>query len=308
MRFGLAGTGPWARTTHAPAIAATPGVSLAAVWGRNPAAASALAAQYGAVACTDFGAFADAVDAVTFAVPPDVQALLATRAAEAGKHLLLEKPVALSVDDADSLVAAVESSGVAAVVFFTLRYNTEIRAWLTDEHARGGWSGGGWSGGVALWLGSALQPGNPFNTPWRRERGGLWDLGPHVVSLLWTCLGPVLSVAAIPGADDVTHLILRHESGATSTATVTLSAPEAAAGTNLFVWGEAGRSVMPATPVDPVEALRVAASELVECASSGQRSHPCDVRFGRDVVRVLAQAQAQLPARDPRHQGRLNGG
>jgi predicted dehydrogenase len=297
MRFGLVGTGLWARTAHAPAIAATPDASLTAVWGRDASAASSLAAEYGAAACTDVGALFDAVDAVAFAVPPDVQAPLATRAAEAGKHLLLEKPIALSVDDADKLVAAVESSGVASVVFFTMRFNPEVRAWLTDSRARGGWSGRGWSGGVALWLGSALQPGNPFNTPWRRENGGLWDLGPHVVALLWTCLGPVASVEAIAGPDDLTHLVLRHKGGATSTATVTLSAPEAAAGNNLFVWGEAGRSVMPATLVDPVESLRVAAAELISCADSGAREHPCDVRFGREVVRVLAAAQAQLSAR-----------
>ena len=297
MRFGLAGTGFWARTTHAPALAATPGATLTAVWGRDAGKAESLAAEHGATAFADIAAFLDAVDAVAFAVPPHVQAPLAIQAAAAGKHLLLEKPISLSADDADAMVAAVAASGVASVVFFTMRFNAEIRAWLTDEHARGGWSGGGWSGGVAVWLGSALHPGNPFNTPWRREKGGLWDLGPHVVSLLWACLGPVTSVDAVPGAEDVTHLVLRHESGATSTAMVTLSAPAAASGNNLFVWGEAGRSVMPATHVDPVGALRVAAAELVACAASGQREHPCDVRFGREVVRVLAAAQAQLDSR-----------
>ena len=150
-------------------------------------------------------------------MPPHVQAPLAVRAAEAGKHLLLEKPIALSVDEADKLVAAVKAADVASVVFFTQRFNTEIRAWLADEHARGGWSGAGWSGGVAVWLGSALQPDSPFNTPWRQEKGGLWDLGPHVVSMLWACLGPVTSVSAVAGAADVTHLVLRHESGASST-------------------------------------------------------------------------------------------
>jgi predicted dehydrogenase len=297
MRFGLAGTGFWARTTHATAIATTPGGTLAAVWGRDTRSAQSIAAEHGATAFEDIGAFLDAVDAVAFCVPPYVQAPLAVRAAAAGKHLLLEKPISLSVEDADAMVAAVESAGVASVVFFTTRFNTEVRAWLSDTHARGGWSGGGWSGGVAVWLGSALQPGSPFNTPWRREKGGLWDLGPHVVSLLWACLGPVTSVHAIAGGEDVTHLVLRHESGATSTATVTLSAPAAASGNNLFVWGEAGRSVMPATPVDPVDALRTAAAELISCAAAGQRDHPCDVRFGREVVLVLAAAEAQPPDR-----------
>jgi predicted dehydrogenase len=293
MRFGLVGTGHWARIAHAPALASTPGVSLAAVWGRNADAARSLAAQHGAAGFSDVTAFLDAVDAVAFAVPPDVQAPLAVRAADAGKHLLLEKPVALSVSDADKLVDAVDAAGVASVVFFTHQFNTEIRAWLADERARG--ADGGWSGGVAVWLGAALQPDSPFNTPWRRDKGGLWDLGPHVVAMLWACLGPVTSVTAVAGGTDVTHLVLRHSGGASSAATVTLSAPPAAAGNNLFVWGEAGRSVMPATPDDPVDALRVAALELVASAESG-RPHPCDVRFGRDVVRVLADAQAQLEA------------
>ena len=112
MRIGLVGTGYWATCTHAPALATTPGATLTAVWGRNAAAASALAARFGAIPCDDFGEFLGHVDAVAFAVPPDVQAPLAIRAAEAGKHLLLEKPVALGVEDADAVVTAVDRKSV----------------------------------------------------------------------------------------------------------------------------------------------------------------------------------------------------
>jgi predicted dehydrogenase len=294
MRFGLVGTGYWAQITHAPALADTPGAELAAVWGRRQAAAATLAAEHGATGHTDFDAFLDGVDAVAFAVPPHIQAPLAIRAAQAGKHLLLEKPVALSVDDADKLVAAVEEARVASVAFFTWRFNTEIRAWLTDEQARGGWDGEGWSGGAAIWLGTSLQAGNPFNTPWRREKGALWDLGPHLVGMLWASLGPVTEVTAVAGKADMAHLILRHESGATSTVTTTQSAPEPAAGVTVFVWGEAGRSIMPADLVDSVAALRTATTELIAGARAGRVAHPCDVRFGRDITRVLAEAEAQL--------------
>lgn len=297
MRFGLVGTGHWARITHAPALATTAGLTLASVGGRDPVAARALAAGHGATAPADFDAFLDSVDAVAFAVPPQVQAPLAIRAAEAGKHLLLEKPVALSVETADQLVAAVEKAGVASVVFFTWRFDREIRAWLADEQARGGWRGGGWSGGVAVWLGNSLEPDSPFNTPWRQEKGALWDLGPHMVAMLWACLGPVTSVTAVAGQGDVAHLVLGHQGGASSTATMTQGAPAAASGSNLFVWGAAGRSVMPAIPADPEQSLRVAAAELAAAAGAGQAQHPCDVRFGRDVVEVLAQAEAQLSAR-----------
>ncbi|MGH3209517.1 MAG: Gfo/Idh/MocA family protein [Trebonia sp.] len=300
MRFGLVGTGYWARSTHAPALASTPGAELVAFWGRDLAAATVLAAEYDATAYADFGAFLDSVDAVAFAVPPHVQARLAVRAAQAGKHLLLEKPVALSADEADKLVAAVEEAQVASVVFFTWRFNTEIRAWLTDEQARGGWSGEGWSGGASIWLGTSLAAGNPFNTPWRREKGALWDLGPHLVGMLWACLGPVTEVTAVPGKADVAHLVLRHKSGVTSTVTTTQSAPEAAAGVTVFVWGEAGRSLMPAELVDSVAALRTAVAELCAGPAAGHITHPCDVRFGRDITRVLAEAEAQLSG--PRRQ------
>ena len=296
MRFGLVGTGYWASLTHAPALATTPGATLAAVWGRNAEAASALAARYGAIPCDDFDEFLGRVDAVALAVPPHVQAPLAIRAAEAGKHLLLEKPIALSVSGADAVVTAVEKAGVASVLFLTWRFNREIRAWLADEQARGGWSGEGWSGGTAIWLGTSLQPDSPFNTPWRQEKGALWDLGPHLVGMLWACLGPVTSVTAVAGQGDVTHLVLGHEGGPSSTTTMAQDAPEAASGYTLFVWGAAGRSVMPATPPDPGESLRVAAAELIAAASSGRADHPCDVSFGRDIVRVLAEAEAQLPA------------
>src|ERR1700761_7801701 len=111
MRFGLVGTGHWARVTHAPALAALPGAELTAVWGRDPAAAALLAAEHGAVPYPDFDVFLEHVDAVAFAVPPNVQAPLAVRAAQAGKHLLLEKPAALSVTDADELAAAVAAAG-----------------------------------------------------------------------------------------------------------------------------------------------------------------------------------------------------
>ena len=291
-RFGLVGTGHWARIAHAPALASTEGIEFAAVWGRNRAAARALAAEHGTRAYDDIDAFLSDVDAVAFSVPPDVQGALAVRAAGAGKHLLLEKPIATSDAAADALVRAVRDNGVASVVFFTARFQPEVRAWLADVAGRGGWAGGN-----AVWLGSALSAASPFNTPWRREKGALWDLAPHLVSLLWASLGPVVSVTADAGRADVTHLVLHHASGATSTVTVTLSATEAGAYSELYLWGESGRSAAPAETDQPVRPLRVALTELACQIGSGQPGHPCDVRFGRDIGRVLATAQRQLDAR-----------
>jgi predicted dehydrogenase len=294
MRFGLAGTGYWARIAHAPALSSTAGVEFTAVWGRNPQAAADLAAEYRATPYHDVSAFLAGVDAVSFAVPPDVQAPIATQTAREGKHLLLEKPIALTEAAADGLVEAVEQAGVASIVFFTHRFEPDVRAWLAEVETRGVWAGG-----ASAWLGTALRESNPFNTPWRQDRGGLWDLGPHVISLLWASMGPVTSVTADAGLADVTHLVLHHRGGATSTATLTLSAAEAAAGFETYVWGESGRLPVPGGDVDQVAALRTALGELVANARAGQTEHPCDVRFGRDVGRVLAEAQRQIDARRP---------
>jgi predicted dehydrogenase len=292
LRFGLVGTGHWARIAHAPALASTDGIELAAVWGRNAGAAADLAAGYRATAHDDVAAFLADIDAVAFAVPPDVQAPIAIRAARAGKHLLLEKPVAIAAADAEELAGAVERAGVASVVFFTARFQADVRAWLAQVTAAGGWAGG-----CAVWLGSALLPGSPFNTPWRRDKGALWDLAPHLISLLWASLGPVRSVTAQAGLADVTHLILRHQAAVTSTVTVTLNAPEVAEFTDLYLWGRAGRSVAPVETPDPVIPLRTALTELAANARSGQASHPCDVQFGRAVAHVLADAQHQIGTR-----------
>lgn len=291
MRFGLAGTGYWAQVAHARALADAPGIEFAAVWGRNSEATGTLAASFGATAHSDFDAFLADVDAVAFSVPPNVQSELAVRAARAGRHLLLEKPLALTAEASDAIVAAVEAAGIASVVFFTSRFQPDARAWLDLVT-----TAGGWAGGHVVWLGSVYAESSPFNTPWRREKGALWDLGPHGISLLWAILGPVESVTADIGRGDLTHLVLHHQGGATSTATMTLGAPEAAEGFDLQIWGEHGRASVPPLAGDPVGALRVAVTELADNVRSGRTSHPCDVRFGNAVTQVLAQAQRAIDA------------
>jgi predicted dehydrogenase len=293
MRFGLAGTGYWAQAAHARALAATTGAKLTAVWGRDQAKAAALAGPYGAAAHTDFDAFLADVDAVAFSVPPDVQSELGVRAAVAGKHLLLEKPVALTAAAAGRLADAVTAAGVASLVFFTARFQADIRDWLTAA------AGTPWSGAQVVWLGSATDGSSPFNTPWRRVHGGLWDLGPHALSVLTATLGPVVSVLADGGPGDVAHLILRHESGATSTVTVTVQAPPELDTFRLVLWGEHGRSPLPALADDPAVALGTAVAELISAARSADRAHPCDVHFGAAVTRVLADAQQQIDTRRP---------
>jgi predicted dehydrogenase len=293
MRFGLVGTGHWARATHAPAIAATAGAELVGVWGRRPEAVQPIADEHGARASDNFDRLLDDVDAVAFSVPPHVQAPLATQAARAGKHLLLDKPIALSREDSDALADAVAAAGVASVVFFTSRFVPEVRDWLADVNTTSDWDGA-----TAHWLGDTFGEGSPYaDSQWRRDKGGLWDLAPHILSILLPILGPVDRVTSERGPRDMTNLLLHHASGATSVSTVSVEAPPAATVMDVVVWGARGRSWMPAGFDAPTAALGVALGELITVAESGLVDHPCDVRFGRDIVHVLATAAAQLEAR-----------
>ena len=209
---------------HAAALASHPQAWLVGVWGRDPAKAASLAAAFGAEAFGEFDALLDAVDAVAFSVPPQVQAELAPWAAEAGRHLLLEKPLALSPAAADRVIEAVARNGVASVVFFTERFVADREAWLDGLRADGRCLGA-----EATWLASLSTPGNPFaGSPWRRTEGALWDVGPHALAAVLPVLGPVSAVVGARGHDGIVQLVLTHESGATSTLHLSLTMPTAA--------------------------------------------------------------------------------
>jgi predicted dehydrogenase len=292
MRFGLVGTGPWAALAHGPGLVEARDAELVGVWGRSRDKAESLAATLGVRGYDDYAAFLADVEAVAFAVPPDAQVELAVPAAQAGKHLLLEKPVALDVAGAHALRAAVDDAGVASVVFFTDRFVPAARVWFDQVDATGGWRGG-W----LRWFSALQRPDNPFgDSSWRRQYGAVWDTGPHALSTLGAALGPVAALTAVGGEGDLVTLVLGHESGASSTVTLTQFAPPAAEGFEAAVWGDAGVLHMPPRPEGSVAGpYATAADELVAAASTGS-PHALDIVLGTRVVELLADAAAQLDA------------
>lgn len=290
MRIGLLGTGPWAQAAHAPALSGHDAWDFAGVWGRRADAAKELADRHGVPAYDDVDALLADVDAVAVALPPAVQADLAVRVARAGRHLLLDKPLAPTVEQGRAVVDAVREAGVASVVFFTTRFQPETEAWITEQAAADGWFTA-----RAEWLGSVFTSDSPFAaSPWRREKGALWDVGPHALSVLLPVLGDVRRVAAaVRGPGDTALLVLDHVGGASSTLTLSLTAPPAAAGVTVELRGAAGVSGLPNSSGSAVSALVRAADALSEAARTG-RPHPCDAAFGQRVTEILAQAEAMV--------------
>jgi predicted dehydrogenase len=221
-----------------------------------------------------------------------VQAGLAVAAAAAGRHLLLDKPLALSLEAADRVVEAVADAQVASLIFFTLRFLPEVAAWMQRVEGAGDWHGGD-----GAWLGTALEPGSPFaDSPWRQRKGALWDLGPHMLALAVPTLGPVGRVTAATGLGDTVHLVLGHEGGASSVLTLSQTVPAAAEGRSFQLYGPQGRSAVPPFELAHRVALDEAIGQLTAMVAAGATVHPCDVRLGRDTVAVLEAAERSLAA------------
>lgn len=290
-RFGVVGTGYWAEQAHLPVLKASEAVELVGVWGRSPEKAAALGAAFGAAAFTRFDDMLAQVDALSFAVPPDVQADLVPQAAGAGKHLLLEKPVALTVPAAERALRAAEDAGVAAVVFltraFTHAVEQEIRTLAAD---------GPWERCSARFHAGALRPGSPYAaSTWRQTHGALWDLGPHLLSVLLPILGPVSEVRATRDDSGVVRLKLRHESGTCSEATATLFAEPAAQGEEYVLTAGARSRSLQVPPAPRQQAFGTALSALVEMIGGNREGEGrYGLRTGAEITRILASAEQDM--------------
>jgi len=116
---------------HADAYYRNPYTELVAVMDADQGRAQEVGARYGVNAYTSVDELLqkETFDIVSIAVPEGQRSPLAAACAQAGKHLLLEKPLTPSLEETDRLIAAVEAAGVTAMVNFILRFDPRyIRA------------------------------------------------------------------------------------------------------------------------------------------------------------------------------------
>ncbi|WP_019202981.1 Gfo/Idh/MocA family protein [Tsukamurella sp. 1534] len=283
LRIGLVGAGPWAQDTHAPALAAHPGVDFVGGWARDPEAAARVFPR----AFESPSALFDAVDAVAFAVPPNVQAPLAIEAARAGRHVILDKPIALDLDGATALAEAVSGAGVRSIVAFTRRFAPETREFITAARALGP---------VAVegqWLSGAVLGGKYAASQWRHEDGALYDVGPHVIDLVDAVAGPVESVTAAShdGPSDTWTVQAVHEGGAASSMSLSIKTPVTPTVMRVTAHSGAGCAVLDSRATPATECFAVLLDEFLESVATG-RDHPLGVLRGLHVQRVIAQVRA----------------
>jgi predicted dehydrogenase len=286
MKIGLVGAGPWARKTQAPSLLAHPGVDFTGVWARRPDAA----VELGAPVYESFDALLDAVDAVAFAVPPAVQAGFALRAARAGKHVLLDKPIAATVAEAEELAEAVTTAEVRSMVTLTLRFAPETRQFLASTAGRP------WAAGSGTWFSGATLGGAYSESQWRHDDGAILDIGPHVFDLLDAALGTIARVAYSHRdvASDSWTVLLEHEGGARSTVQLSLRTPVMPSLMRIELSGPAGVDTFTDRSTSSTDCYAVLLDEFLESVESGV-DHECSVHRGLHLQRVIDRAREWAP-------------
>ncbi|HEY6759840.1 MAG TPA: Gfo/Idh/MocA family oxidoreductase [Baekduia sp.] len=224
LRVALAGYGLAGSTFHAPLIAATAGLELTAVVTRSEERRSALRAEHpGAVAVDALGDALGDVDLVVVAAPNRFHVELAREAVDAGKHVVVDKPLAVRAAQARELAGAAAAAGVLLSVFHNRRWDDDFLT-LGREVAAGRF-------GRVVGVESRFDRWRPEikQGAWREladpaDGGGLLlDLGSHLVDQAVQLLGPVVSVYAEldvrrPGAvvEDDVFVALEHADGVRS--------------------------------------------------------------------------------------------
>jgi UDP-N-acetyl-2-amino-2-deoxyglucuronate dehydrogenase len=195
VRVGIVGCGK-VGGLHAAALRAVPEAVYVGACDADPARAAAFAAKHGGTAFPDLDALLrSGVEVVVIGTPHPAHAQPAIRAAEAGVHVLVEKPMAATLTDCDAMIAAAARSGVWLGVISQRRFYEPIRRVKAAIDA--GKLGTPVLGLVLMysWRDAAYYTSDPWRGRWDTEGGGvLVNQSPHQLDMLLWFLGQAAEV------------------------------------------------------------------------------------------------------------------
>ena len=200
LRVGIVGAGAWARQAHVPGFQECPGVELVAICDVDLARAEQAAREASIArvyrAASDMLAV-ERLDLVSVVTPDDCHLVDAGAAIAAGAHVLCEKPLATTLEDARALAALAAQAGILTKVGFAMRYSPAMAA-LRELVVTGAL-------GEPRLLeafqqnGQFLDPMAPFHWKMDRRRtggGAIVEYGVHTIDLARWIVGEVSSVCA----------------------------------------------------------------------------------------------------------------
>jgi len=257
LNFGLIGCGRIA-PRHAQSLAEIEGAHLVAAADIIPSRAENFHKQYGAEPYTDYRRLLDRkdLDVITICTPSGLHAGMGIEALQAGKHVIVEKPMALSLETADALIEAARTANRKLCIVLQNRYNPPML------DLRGAVDAGKLG---RLMLGSAtvrwFRPQEYYEDEWHgtlaMDGGALMNQSIHHIDALQWLMGDVESVFAYTAtlahkmeAEDVGVASLRFKGGALGTVEgSTLTYPENLEG-SVAIFGEKGSAKVGGTALN----------------------------------------------------------
>jgi predicted dehydrogenase/nucleoside-diphosphate-sugar epimerase len=194
FRAGMVGAGNICEF-HVAAVQALPDVELVGVTDLDAARAEHAAGEWGTTAYPSLRALVDAgANVIHVLTPPSAHAAVALEAIELGCHVLVEKPLAESADDARRIGAAARAKGVVATVDHSLLYDPQVK--LALDRVRAGALGD--IVAVDIFQASEYPPFEGGELPpWYRDAAYPWrDIGVHCMYLIQELLGTIEDVDA----------------------------------------------------------------------------------------------------------------
>lgn len=219
LGVGVIGCGHVARSFHLPSLARIAGARAVAAADPDPARLAAAGVPRRYASPEELLEDPD-VEAVVVATPPLTHAAVARAVLDAGRHLLLEKPLTVTPEDADALLAHPARERLVTAVGFNLRFHRVVRELRAAIAA-------GRAGTVRLVRIHCDSP-TVFDD-WRDSRatggGVVWEVGSHHADLWRHLLGEKVADVALRGDDRVALLSGRSESGAIVSTSLVGGAP-----------------------------------------------------------------------------------
>ena len=197
LRMGIVGCGGIAKT-HAAALAAIPEAEFTAVCDVDPIRAQAMAGEYDVphvFGSVDELMTSGTVDAVCVCTPHPTHAEIVQAAAKAGVHVLVEKPIAVELAEADAMVEAAKAGGITFGGIFQRRF------WPASQRLRKAIDDGVFGNltlgecQVRIWRPREYFARDAWRGKWATEGGGaLMNQAVHVIDLLQWFMGPAIEI------------------------------------------------------------------------------------------------------------------
>ena len=198
IRFGLVGCGIIANW-HANAIGTIEGAVLEAVADSNREAAESFAQKFNAKAFDSYEHMLreGKIDVICICTPSGLHASYSVMAAKAGKHVIVEKPMALNLAEADEVIRACQDNGVKMEVISQLRFTPVVRK--LKEAVDSGLLGRIVTGDIYMKFHRSQEyyDKGGWRGTWKMDGGGaLMNQGIHGIDLLRYIMGPVKTISA----------------------------------------------------------------------------------------------------------------